>query len=56
MSADLMQNYVFEFDYQMSERTKLRLGYRYLKADFEKDRFVFDPSVNGPAIGLSIEF
>jgi hypothetical protein len=56
VSADLMQNYVFEFDYRMSDRARLRLGYRYLKADFEKDRFVFDASVKGPAIGVTIDF
>jgi hypothetical protein len=56
VSADLMQNYVFEFDYRMSERARLRLGYRYLKADFDKDRFVFDASVKGPAIGVTIDF
>jgi hypothetical protein len=56
INADLMQNYVLEVDYQMTERARLRLGYRYLDADFEKDRFVFDASIKGPAIGVTFDF
>lgn len=56
VNADLMQNYVLEFDYQMTERARLRLGYRYLDADLEKDRFVFDVSIKGPAIGVTFDF
>ena len=56
VSADLMQNYVFEVAYRMTDHARLRLGYRYLSADFEKDRFVFDASVKGPAIGVTFEF
>jgi hypothetical protein len=56
VSADLMQNYVFNIDYRISERTKLRLGYRYLDTDFEKGRFEFDVSAKGPALGIAIGF
>ena len=56
VNADLMQNYVLEVDYRMTERARLRLGYRYLDADYDRNRFVFDVSIKGPAIGVSFDF
>jgi hypothetical protein len=56
VSADLMQNYSLNIDYRMSERIKLRIGYRYLDTDFEKGRFEFDVSAKGPLLGVTIGF
>jgi hypothetical protein len=56
INADLMLNLAVEADYRIGSRTALRFGYRYLSADFEQDRFRFDVSFRGPAIGLSIGF
>lgn len=56
VSADLMQNYVLDVDYRLNDWANLRVGYRYLSTDFQRDRFGFDVSLKGPAIGLAIDW
>jgi hypothetical protein len=56
VSAELMQNYAFEIDYQIAKQASVRLGYRYLATDFEKGPFLFDISVKGPTLGVAIDF
>ncbi|MCP5306575.1 MAG: hypothetical protein H6953_14115 [Chromatiaceae bacterium] len=56
VNADSMANLAIEADYSLTDSLKLRAGYRYLTADFERDGFIFDVAFTGPAVGLSFQF
>ena len=34
----------------------LLFGYRYLKVDYGKDRFLFDLAMKGPLVGFAFKF
>lgn len=60
VGADLVWQLTGSFSYQMSERSYLVAGYRYMDFDYESgqgaDRFKFDLAQHGPALGFRFEF
>jgi len=59
-NADLVWQLTGSFSYRMTERSSLLLGYRYMDFGYESgkdaDRFKFDVSEHGPALGFRFEF
>jgi len=59
VGADFTWQFATSFDYRMSKRTSLMLGYRYVDFDFEdgegRDRFSFDVAQHGFLIGLRVD-
>lgn len=60
VNADLTWSLNGQFDFAMTERTSLMLGYRYLDFDYEdgqgQNRFKFDMAEHGFAAGFSFHF
>jgi hypothetical protein len=44
------------FEWHMSERASLQLGYRAIDIDYEKDGFVYDVLTQGPQAGVTFRF
>ena len=59
-SADLVYTLTAGLAWNLSDRTALTLGYRYLDFDYEDgkgvDRFKFDMKQHGPALGLRFQW
>lgn len=60
VDADLTWSLNGHFDFEMTERTSLMLGYRYISFDYEsgqgRDRFKFDMVEHGFAAGFMFRF
>jgi len=56
VSSDPMYNAAVTLGYRLNEQLTIKFGYRYLFADFEKDRFNYDVSLSGFGLGLGIRF
>lgn len=60
VNADLVWQLTGSFSFQMSPRSSLVLGYRYMDFDYESgkgsDRFKFDVVQHGPALGFRFDF
>jgi hypothetical protein len=59
VGADFTWQFAANFNYRMTKRTSLMLGYRYVDFDFEDgagpDRFSFDVAEHGFLIGLRVD-
>lgn len=60
VNADLVWQLTGSFSFQMTPRSSLMLGYRYMDFDYESgkgaDRFKFDVAQHGPALGFRFDF
>lgn len=56
VSSELTWNLYGALGYQITERTSLELGYRYLSVDYQSGDFIYDMAVKGPFVGVHIEF
>jgi len=56
VSSELMYNVVVTLGYRFNDDFDLKIGYRYLYADFDKDLFKYDASLSGFGVGLGIRF
>lgn len=56
VSSDPMYNAAVTLGYRVNENINIKLGYRYLFADFEKKLFNYDVAVSGFGLGLGIRF
>jgi hypothetical protein len=60
VGSDLTWQLTGSFSYQMTERSNLLIGYRYMDFDYESgsgtDLFKFDVAEHGPAVGFRIDF
>ena len=58
--STLTWNLTFFFDYRLSKRTTLALGYRILGIDYSRgsglDKLSMNAQFNGPILGASIDF
>ena len=60
MGADFTWQFGANFNFRMTDRTSLMLGYRYIDFDYEsgkdRDRFKFDIAEHGLAVGFRFDF
>ena len=42
--------------YRFTDRIVARVGYRYLKVDYDNDGFVYDVALSGPILGMTFRF
>jgi opacity protein-like surface antigen len=54
--SDLAWNVVGSLSYQFSKSVSGKLAYRYLDVDYDDNGFLFDASLSGFGLGLSIAF
>ena len=55
-SADFVSNVTAGVEYKFTESTNLKLGYRHMKIDFDRDNFIYDVTLSGVVVGLGIKF
>jgi hypothetical protein len=56
VGSDLTWQLEALFEWQMSERSSLVLGYRAIDIDYDKDGFVYDVLTQGPQAGVAFRF
>lgn len=56
VASDLVVNLVGTIGYSINHTFGLEAGYRYLNIDFKEDDFLYDVSMQGLVVGLSIRF
>jgi hypothetical protein len=60
VGSDLAVDAAGYFEYSFSERTSAIVGYRLLAVDYEDgegaDRFIYDTTTQGPAVGARFRF
>ena len=56
IASDLTANAAVTVDYKMGKNTSFKVGYRYLKVDFNDDLFVHDVTLSGIGVGLGYRF
>lgn len=56
ISSDLTVNLFAALGYELSERTTLELGYRYLSIDYSRGGFTYDVDTKGPFMGIGFTF
>ena len=56
VSSDLVVNLNASLDYDLTDSVSFRFGYRYLKMDFQENRFVFDATARGIVAGFAFRF
>jgi hypothetical protein len=54
--SDFTYQIVGTANLNLHERYALKLGYRYLKVDYDKDNFLMDIAMKGPIVGFSFKF
>jgi hypothetical protein len=54
--SDFTYQIVGTANLNLHERYALKLGYRYLKVDYDKDNFLMDTAMKGPIVGFSFKF
>jgi hypothetical protein len=56
VGSDLTWQLEALFEWHMSERASLQLGYRAIDIDYDKDGFVYDVLTQGPQAGVTFRF
>jgi hypothetical protein len=56
VGSDLAWQLEALFEWRMSARASLQLGYRAIDIDYEKDGFVYDVLIQGPQAGVTFRF
>jgi opacity protein-like surface antigen len=54
--SDVTYQLIAGADYKFSKSVSGKLGYRYLKVDYDKDNFLYDATIQGPYLGVAIRF
>lgn len=54
--SDLTWQLLCSVNYQKNDRFSFRAGYRVLSVDYDQDGFVYDVTMRGPVIGVSVSF
>jgi hypothetical protein len=55
-SSDLTWQVLATVNYQMNDRFSLRTGYRVLSVDYEDEGYLYDMTMRGPVLGVSMRF
>ena len=56
VSSDSTWQAMGALSYRFTDRIIARVGYRYLKVDYDNDGFVYDVKLSGPILGVSFRF
>lgn len=54
--SDLTWQLLGTINYQKSDSFTFRVGYRVLSVDYSQDGFVYDVTMRGPVVGVSVRF